>query len=693
MKRRILVPGSIFALFVSSLVLGVTYDRMAKRTETDAPTNPVPTTAPDLDPGASRAPSTASRAEKPFEPFTLSQSENLLAATRAFLTSLETVSLDEVKETLTSMSIESIEDDEMSGHVFFLLFAHFADSRLDEALPLTDQWKDWEDLPSILTAHAFGSLTRRDRDHALAQASDHDEPSLALEAYRRVLGFYHPEFDPAWANDLSMPMVYYTRLWMDRGIPIPQLLQSTLRNTALSRDDRKKIIEFLVRDFSRHSISATAIHRLLDQIPPEDSEVALIAMKKGLTQQKNPLTSLKLLYQISQSDEKVSSEFAISAALSAYPEETIAWFLTRTPEERKPMIALTFGPGISNRSPEENGLLRLLAALPPAERPEGALGRIHQPVQERPRETLDWITRFTQQLKDEGQQETPMNATLEQWAENIGGALALQDQAEAVARCQAMEPGPLRDRYVQGLINHLSQTDPSLAADLLDELPESEQNHAETVIVTGYIAREGIESGMAYLDSLDDPEARQDFVDAAVSTSRRLRPEDVATLIDTYRKEDAHPLAQTTQLIELWRRMDPEALAAWLPTYEDDLPSFEYHVGHLVEQWRFRQFDKAADFVQSLEPGPARDRGLGHILYLKSKTDPSGSLQLANTLADPEKRSAALETFTIMVDEMATHPDMAREALANLPLTDDERSHLETLLESDQLGPPTRLGF
>ena len=95
-----------------------------------------------------------------------------------------------------------------------------------------------------------------------------------------------------------------------------------------------------------------------------------------------------------------------------------------------------------------------------------------------------------------------------------------------------------------------------------------------------------------------------------------------------------------------------------------------------MEQWRFIDTEAASDFVQSLDPGLARDKGASHIISLASRVDPHTALEWSMTLSDPDKRLKAMISSVKSIDTFASTPGEAIETVRALDVSDGDRAAL-----------------
>ncbi len=624
---------------------------------------------------------TESTIQDPFAPF--EEPEDVLAAWGQVLDWLDRQPAASLEQGLRSLEKHDL-DPETAWPVNLLIVSHWADLDREAAMAhlLKDKRPDEldpdEDEITLTTFFTLYSSWAR-QEPAAARAALIKIPKLAR--YKRLLlqveAFYHREYDLSWAAQAGADLAAFVELWWRRGLTLPQLLQPLATAAGqLTVDERQALTHAIFLHTAKDaSLTIEKAMRLANELPhEEDRESAFAGMLEGWKRHPNPLTALKALHGLRG---KVELEIGLfHDALSAYPETTIDWVLHDLDEEGRREALRSIYSNAGSSDTEASGWLKLYEALPPSERPSvSSLLFLWQNLTwYRPRESLDWLRSFPENADLEDSD----RSRLASWASSLGQTLATQDTDESLALLETIDEGPIRQSFLQGIITQLSTDNLARAASLLDQLTEENRRSSEATVVAGYFAHEGLEKGMAYLDSVDDPETQQTFA-VRLLNDHRLEPAERARLVDTYLAQTEDPLRSTHYLNEHWAESDPQAASDWLPTHQSSR-SYPYRVERLMERWRYKDFEGATQFAQTLEFGPVLDDAIFYLTSLSREIDPWQTLQWSSRISDPEKRLKALERDLIRADELATEANAVSQILAGLDLTAAERGHLEERL-------------
>lgn len=517
----------------------------------------------------------------------------------------------------------------------------------------------------------YSSWARQDHE-ACVDAMEKTPALQPVQSFVRLVpAFYHPRFDLSWAVQQGADARAYLQIWHERGMALPDLLRSLESTAELSTDEKVQTIHRL---FEWAKLDAAAFRDTLAFVFSNSNEAlrgaAESALEGALDRHPHPLEAIQIWQSF---DGKFPSNISLfHQALAVDSKATIAWFESLEPESRKEALSYLFS-GSRGLSADAVGWLPLYETLMPEERPSISQLRFHAGRLEadRPRELLSWMSGFMENHTLDERKTSEM----QEWASDLAQTIALQDTEEALAQIEELPEGPLRSGYIAGSIRQLSQHDLDRAGTLLDGLPEEERRHSEASIVQNYVAHQGIDAGIAYLNGVDDPEARDAFVKRLLDDPR-LAPADRARLVDTYRREAPYPLADTHYLNETWAESDPLAAGEWLQGYQSSR-SYLDRIDRLFERWRYRDFGGAIEFARTLEPGPALDLAIFYLTALAREVDPLASAVWSARISEAAKRERALLQDFAGASDLGIDREAREAALEALAISESEKAALK----------------
>jgi hypothetical protein len=260
-------------------------------------------------------------------------------------------------------------------------------------------------------------------------------------------------------------------------------------------------------------------------------------------------------------------------------------------------------------------------------------------------------------------------------ADRIVAELAKKDLTRAIAWTDRLT-GETRERAIGSLINEWSQTDPAAAVGYASALPQSKSR-------TDLLRR----SVPAW--SIHDPEA-------ALAWTRTLQ------------SEDRNKIA--TETARALRVFDPQRAVAWLDLIEN--PTSRDHtmqeiVGALAgvdgpgavalattlsegrqtdafssiaRSWAFNDYQATGNWIQTLQPGRARDAAIEAYVSVIDGLDIQAATQWATTIETPELRDRA--TSSAFRRWMQEKPETAQAWLDTADLSDNLRQQLTSFTET-----------
>ncbi|MEM7387235.1 MAG: hypothetical protein AAF514_20040, partial [Verrucomicrobiota bacterium] len=147
----------------------------------------------------------------------------------------------------------------------YLLMGHLSDIDSMTARSLVDRQK----AGGSLARRVVAASARRDPNSVQASTSTDPDPSDALRTSYRVIGFFHPEYDPEWATATGVPLPWFSRLWVDRGESATAILPAILGKSTdneIPEGHSDEIADF----FEQQALKGTSIdslEALFNQLP------------------------------------------------------------------------------------------------------------------------------------------------------------------------------------------------------------------------------------------------------------------------------------------------------------------------------------------------------------------------------------------------------------------------------------------
>ena len=203
---------------------------------------------------------------------------------------------------------------------------------------------------------------------------------------------------------------------------------------------------------------------------------------------------------------------------------------------------------------------------------------------------------------------------------------------EALQTAGASRPD-LREFAERLLFDHWASADPSAAWDAVGQLADGRQ-------------RAMIESGILQSLSQVDPSLTAERLSELSSTSAHLDE-----LIPAF-EATAGNLAAS----------DPRAAATWAMGLPDG-SAREAAVSGVIGVWLYQDYEAAAAWVRSLPEGDVRDSGVDRMVAATRNRNPQEAFRLAEGVSDPGRRSRLLSMVSL--GWLASEPDQARVAIEN----------------------------
>ena len=218
----------------------------------------------------------------------------------------------------------------------------------------------------------------------------------------------------------------------------------------------------------------------------------------------------------------------------------------------------------------------------------------------------------------------------------IASEWARQDPAAALAWAGTLTTE--KSQAMGAVLGEVAKTDPKKAAEMLGGVQGVDLADAYRSIATSYGAK-NFDEAQAWIRSL--PADQQ--ADAMASAITGLSQNDpAAAAIHLAQMQDGEAKSDATaRVIGDWARVDPVAASALLRKQTDE-EAIRDGMRELIPTWVGKDPAAALQFVNSYEPGPARDSAVQSYVWSNQAADPSELVRVAETISDEGDRSRTM---------------------------------------------------
>ncbi len=206
----------------------------------------------------------------------------------------------------------------------------------------------------------------------------------------------------------------------------------------------------------------------------------------------------------------------------------------------------------------------------------------------------------------------------------------------ALAWARENHDGDTANPYLVGIIRGLASSNPTLATQILQELPYSEERGEALRTIAPHIASLGIDGALQWLTGLEDPKL---MGGASAYLANQFSKQDPAMGADwaSRIKDDTARERALNEVVDNWTDQDPSAAKAWIATlpYEDQLKAGPEFVGSYARQ----DANAAADWLDSNANASNYQDLLREFAEGATRSDPVLALNYGNELDDESSRS------------------------------------------------------
>lgn len=533
--------------------------------------------------------------------------------------------------------------------------------------------EDWTTKRALLSARLS-----KQGDAGLAET-----PKEALFLARQFLAARHAQFDLSRAREQEVPIQWYVLMWLRRGLSADELLEDA---SALDAEIVRGIASYYsTQPEPRRTHLLTELLRRLQGSPLEEG--ARVAVQTSLGGWiRTPLANLKLMTALgldwSSSNPQVGIGDFFHSALSERPQETVAWLMTLSHEDRAKALGniftSTWSGGIGTR-----GWMDLFAKLPREELPSYLkLGTyLDKELHVRPRATLQWLDETMEREHWSAKDADYARDQIRKQAAMLGKRLASEGTERAMKDLGKIRNPDVRNEVLAGIVGTAIAGDPERARELMGDLREPARSRLENELFRHELQGSTFDEVREGLEGVGD-EKRASYVRSVVRDAR-LSARDRAKLLDHFEFENPDLRNESRMLTLTWANQSPPEVAEWLATHSD-LPRFERNVESVVQRWVERDLHAAATWVLELGEGEARDRAAAYVVEQAKDREPHSALEWAASIGDEGMRMKNLREALVNVDRFATEEGEAQAALEKLTLSSDEQQELKVFLRGNE---------
>lgn len=206
----------------------------------------------------------------------------------------------------------------------------------------------------------------------------------------------------------------------------------------------------------------------------------------------------------------------------------------------------------------------------------------------------------------------------------------------ALAWARENHDGDKANPYLVGIIRGLASSNPTLATQVLQELPFSQQRGEALRTLAPHVASLGLDGAQQWLSGIEDPKL---IGGASAYLAEQFSKQDPAMGADWVSRidDDAARARALSEVVDNWTDQDPSAAKAWIATlpYEDQLKAGPEFVSSYAKQ----DATAAADWLDSNASATNYQELLREFADGATRSDPVLALNYGNELNDESSRS------------------------------------------------------
>ncbi len=218
--------------------------------------------------------------------------------------------------------------------------------------------------------------------------------------------------------------------------------------------------------------------------------------------------------------------------------------------------------------------------------------------------------------------------------------MAVHDPHEALRLALAAENPAQRRQALNGVLASIARRDPALAISQLEKVPAGEARTQTIAGIARQIAETSPAAALDWLESLDDREAR---FHALIQMGQGLAARDVdgaAQLID--RVPEGARRSWITSIANAYIEEDVEKGIQWVRKYRDE-PGYANAVARVASVMAMRSPEAALEVVERTLDGRERDQAIANTLPMVAMQAPQVASHWVDEIADESARAQAVE--------------------------------------------------
>lgn len=219
--------------------------------------------------------------------------------------------------------------------------------------------------------------------------------------------------------------------------------------------------------------------------------------------------------------------------------------------------------------------------------------------------------------------------------------MAVHDPHEALRIALSAENPAQRSQALGGVLGSIARRDPALAMSQLEKVPVGQARTQIIAEIAGQIAETSPAAALDWLASLDDREAR---FHALIQLGHGLASRDVdsaAQLVD--RVPEGARQVWVSSIANEYMAEDVEKGIQWVRKYQDE-PNYANVIEHIASTMAMRSPDVAMEIVEGTLAGTERDQALASMLSTVAMQAPEAASRRVDEIADESARAQAVES-------------------------------------------------
>ncbi|NWK56096.1 hypothetical protein HW115_10785 [Verrucomicrobiaceae bacterium N1E253] len=224
--------------------------------------------------------------------------------------------------------------------------------------------------------------------------------------------------------------------------------------------------------------------------------------------------------------------------------------------------------------------------------------------------------------------------------QTILASWASDDPESAIVWAKEHHEGDRANPWLVGVIRGIASTDPKRATEVMHELPFSRERGEALGSIVPYIAKQGHDQALLWLDTIKDEKLLNGATAYMASNLAKSDPKTTADWVSTLDDNEAKHRA-VREVAEQWEDQDLSSAIAWANTLDGN--SKTQAANELIGDYARENPAEAANWLQSMNNEPGYQSTLRSYIWSTSRSHPEFSLAQVSEIPDARSQERYYE--------------------------------------------------